>query len=111
VSVTNFAIVSRAVTLGDKMIPPMGDDEAQGKPVRARGRISFHGAGGETIWVLFLTEYSAVPPATTFAVPPTCMLYLPHLLLDSWLATLQVASPKVGQINFDDHEETFVHFE
>ena len=107
-SFTNFAIVSRSVSLGDHMRPPLGPDEAQGKPVRSRGRISFHGGGGEAIWVLFLTEDSGVPPATTFAVPPTCLLYLPHHLLDSWLTALQVAPPTIGQINFDNQEQTFV---
>ena len=80
----------------------------QGKRVTARGIVSFVGEGGEFIVVLFLTEDSGVPPATTSATPPTCLLYLPPHLLNSWLATLQIAPPTMGSIDFDDPEQTFV---
>ena len=109
-SQVNFTIVNRGVQLGDKQAPPFGPNEVNGKPVTSRGMIGFFGEGGESIWVLFLTEDSGVPPATTFAVPPNCLLYLPDHLLSSWLTTLQVAKPTIGSINFDHPERTQVGF-
>ena len=107
-SQVNFTIVRRGVELGDKLKPPLGPNEVNGKPVTSRGIIRFDGGGGEFIFVFFLTEDSGVPPATTFAVPPECLLYLPDHLLSSWLTTLQVAQPTIGSINFDHPEQTAV---
>ena len=74
---------------------------------RARPLLTIQRVGGESIWVLFLTEDSGVPPATMFVVPPTAC-FTCHIIF-RWLPDRAPSrTTHYRQINFDDYEQTFV---
>jgi hypothetical protein len=74
---------------------------------RARPLLTIQRVGGESIWVLFLTEDSGVPPATMFVDPPTAF-FTCHIIF-RWLPDRAPSrTTHYRQINFDDYEQTFV---